>query len=133
MVKLSLLRIQKLKISRKLNQIYMTLLLIPRNCWNRNEPLKSTNERSDLNLLYIILQNISPTSPTSSIFESALPNMYKKSSNLSDKTIDNFCFLKSIFKDWVTSKLQPLPHRTFPAIWRVFYFRNFRENSRKMG
>ena len=62
---------------------------------------QSTNERSkNLNLLYMILQNINLTSVASErAFSNSNDFVTKKRSNLSDKTIDNLCFLKGIFKD----------------------------------
>ena len=50
---------------------------------------QSTNERSkNLNLLYMILQNISPTSVAMILWPKRGPILN------SDKTIDNLCFLK---------------------------------------
>ena len=62
---------------------------------------QTTNERSkNLKLLYMIMQNISPTSVASErAFSNSNDFVTKKRANLSDKTIDNLCFLKSIFKN----------------------------------
>ena len=62
---------------------------------------QTTGERSkNLELLYKILQNIAPTSVGSErAFSNANDFVTKKRCRLSDKSIDNLCFLKSIFKD----------------------------------
>ena len=65
------------------------------------ELFKLTNERSkNLSQLYMILQNISPTSVASErAFSNSNDFVTKKRCNLSDKSVDNLCFLKSIFKN----------------------------------
>ena len=60
-----------------------------------------THEKSkNLNLLYTILQNISPTSVASErAFSNSNDFVTKKRACLSDESIDSLCFLKGIFKD----------------------------------
>ena len=67
----------------------------------RNERLKSINERGkNLNMLKMILQNISPTSvalASERAFSNSNDFVTKKRSHISDKPIDNLCFLKGTY------------------------------------
>ena len=62
---------------------------------------EASGEKSkNLKRLYMILQNIAPTSCASErAFSTSNDFVSKKRSRLSDKSIDNLCFLKGIFKE----------------------------------
>ena len=59
---------------------------------------EASGEKSkNLQMLYMILQNIGPTN-CERVFSNSKDFVSKKRSRLTDKTIDNLCFLKEIFK-----------------------------------
>ena len=87
MVKLSVEN-PEVEIASKIEPNSDTATTIPRNYWKRNERLKSRNEKSkNLNLLYMLLQSISPTSAalaSERVFSNSNDFMTQKWSNLSD-------------------------------------------------
>ena len=91
------------RLNAKLSQNSEESATIKKNSFEMKKEMdlfQITGERSkNLELLYKILQNVAPTSVASERAFSISSNFVsKKRSRLSDKSIDNLCFLKGVFK-----------------------------------